>query len=208
MDQLPAGSLLGFWRSIAPKFSKFVHLFGGGPENWWWWLKGQDGTIALRPVLSVAASDRKAFQKEGSKLREKYMVPTQAELNAYQTSANRSRLTSACSSMGNISRTQESQVVLNETSFNERGREESLSQIWPVTGIHWTHIHKSPIRLTTWLPLTVIWKYNIATKRFKSHSCNHVIYRYWLLSFVRWLRNDYVLYSRVMNYLCWMCGLG
>ena len=113
-------------------------------------LKGQDGTIALRPVLSVAASDRKAFQKEGSKLREKYMVLTQAELNAYQTPTNRSRLTSACSSMGNISRTQESQVVLNETSFNERGREESLSQIWPVTGIHWTHIHKSPIKLTTW----------------------------------------------------------
>ena len=92
-------------------------------------LKGQDGTIALRPVLSVAVSDRKAFQKEGSKLREKYMVLTQAELNAFQTPTNRSRLTSACSSMGNISRTQESQVVLNETSFNERGREESLSQI-------------------------------------------------------------------------------
>ena len=92
-------------------------------------LKGQDGTIALRPVLSVAASDRKAFQKDGSKLREKYIVLTQAELNAYQTPTNRSRLTSACSSMGNISRTQESQVVLNETSFNEKGREESLSQI-------------------------------------------------------------------------------
>ena len=86
-------------------------------------LKGQDGNIALRPVLSVAATDRHEFQKQGSKLREKYMVLTQTELNDYQTPVNRSRLTSACSSMGNISKKQESQVDVNEI------REESLSQI-------------------------------------------------------------------------------
>ena len=32
VDRRAAGSLLGFWKTIAPKFLNFVHMFGRGPE--------------------------------------------------------------------------------------------------------------------------------------------------------------------------------
>ena len=86
-------------------------------------LKSQEGKIQLRPFLSVAASDRKEFQQQGSKKREKYLVVTQDGESAYQTQTDRSRTTSLCSSTGTTIKKRDTNVGSNEN------RDKSLNQI-------------------------------------------------------------------------------
>ena len=38
----------------------------------------------LKPVLSVSAANRQEFLEQGSKIREKYMMLTQDEINGHQ----------------------------------------------------------------------------------------------------------------------------
>ena len=86
-------------------------------------LKSNAGNIQLKPVLSVAAAHRNEFVEHGSKIREKYMVLTQGELEACPTPKALSRRTSVCSSMGVVNGNFE-----QNTSPNTE-REESFSQI-------------------------------------------------------------------------------
>ena len=86
-------------------------------------LKSNAGNIQLKPVLSVAAAHRNEFVERGSKIREKYRVLTQGELEACQTPKALSRRISVCSSMGVVNGNFE-----QNTSPNTE-REESLSQI-------------------------------------------------------------------------------
>ena len=54
-------------------------------------MKSGDGRIELKPVLSVSAANRKEFVEQGSKIREKYMVLTQYEINGHQVPKTYSR---------------------------------------------------------------------------------------------------------------------
>ena len=62
-------------------------------------MKSGDGRIELKPVLSVSAANRQEFVEQGSKIREKYMVLTQDEINGHQAPKAYSRRTSTCSSV-------------------------------------------------------------------------------------------------------------
>ena len=86
-------------------------------------MKSGDGRIELKPVLSVSAANRQEFVEQGSKIREKYMVLTQDEINGHQAPKAYSRRTSTCSSVGLSGRRSDSTVNVNGD------REESVTQI-------------------------------------------------------------------------------
>ena len=86
-------------------------------------MKSGDGRIELKPVLSVSAANRKEFVEQGSKIREKYMVLTQDEINGHQVPKTYSRRTSTCSSVGLSGRRPDSTIDVNED------REERVTQI-------------------------------------------------------------------------------
>ena len=86
-------------------------------------MKSGDGRIELKPVLSVSADNRKEFVEQRSKIREKYMVLTQDEINVHQVPKTYSRRTSTCSSVGLSGRRPDSTIDVNED------REERVTQI-------------------------------------------------------------------------------
>ena len=86
-------------------------------------MKSGDGRIEFNPVLSVSAANRKEFVEKGSKIREKYMVLTQNEINGHQVPKKYSRRTSTCSSVGLSGRRPDSTIDVNED------REERVTQI-------------------------------------------------------------------------------
>ena len=86
-------------------------------------MKSGDRRIELKTVLSVSAANRQEFVEQGSKIREKYMVLTQDEINAHQVPKSYSRRTSTCSSVGLSGRRPDSTIDVNGDG------EESATQI-------------------------------------------------------------------------------
>ena len=86
-------------------------------------MKSDNGRIELKPVLSVSAANRQEFVEQGSKIREKFMVLTQDEINGHQVPKTYSRWTSTCSSVGLSGRRPDSTNNVNGD------REENVTQI-------------------------------------------------------------------------------
>ena len=86
-------------------------------------MESGDGKIELKPVLSVSPANRQEFAEQGSKIREKYMVLTQDEINGHQVPKTYSRRTSTCSSVGISGRRPDSTVDV----YGDR--EESVTHI-------------------------------------------------------------------------------
>ena len=76
----------------------------------------------MKPVLSVSAANRQEFVEQGSKIREKFMVLTQDEING-QVPKTYSRRTSTCLSVGLSGRRPDYTIDVNGD------REESKTQI-------------------------------------------------------------------------------